>query len=188
MDYTYMTRNKSEKISAHTIMNWKIPDELSVFNMLVAPLDMEHEQHQMRMEEQMLSDSSNIPHYINLLLEHLAEDESMEVAIAENIKQMQARKTRYSRRVEKIKNYLEMIMDRYELKKFECPNGTVTRVKKQASRLNVIDEGAILLHHPELFDRVDPVLNKQSLKDALLDGECIDGAELIDINYIQVRR
>ena len=179
---------KSEKLSVNTIMNWKMPEELSVFNMLITPADDDHHEHQLAMVEKMLLDSSNIPHYINLLLEHLAEDESMEAAIAENIKQLQGRRNRYNRRIETIKSYLQMIMDRYGLKKFDCPNGTISKVIKQNSRLQINDEGDILINNPEYFVRPDPELDKQKLKADLLDGKSVSGADLVHTEYIQVRR
>ncbi len=177
-----------KKLSSNTIMNWKLPEELSVFNMIVTPADDAHQEHQLAMVEQMLLDSSNIPHYVNLLLEHLAEDEAMEVAIADNIKQLQARRNRYSRRIETIKSYLKMIMDRYELKKFDCPNGTISKVIKEKSRLQINDEGDILINNPEYFIRPDPELDKQKLKADLLDGKSVSGAVLVSTEYIQVRR
>jgi hypothetical protein len=178
----------SEKnLSSFSIMSWKLPEELGYFNRLLAELDNENNFLPDTQIEQMLSDFSNIPHYVNVLLQQLAEDEILESAIAENIKQLQARKSRYNKRIESIKSYIEMIMGRYDLKKFECPNGTVSKVVKRDSRINVLDESVILLQHPHYFVK-EIKLDKGKLKADLLEGKIVEGAELTDTEFIQVRR
>lgn len=177
-----------KKITAFSIMNWKLPDELGYFNRLLAEINAEGELLPDEQLQQMLNDSSNIPHYVNLLLQYVAETEALEESLAENIRQLQARKQRFSNRIASFKNYLEMIMGRYDLKKFECPNGTISKVIKKKSRLQIVNEGDILLNYPEYFIKQEPVLDKQKLKADLQNGKVVAGADLIDTEFIQVRK
>lgn len=176
------------KTSSHEVINWKLPDELHHFSMMIQAIDAENEAFRNEKLNQMLNDSTNIPHYVNILMGNLLNDETMELAIDDQIKQLQDRKKRFSNRIALIKSYLEMLMGRYDLKKFECPNGTVTKVVKYNSRLNIKDEGKLLMDNPEYFTKKDPELDRSRLKKDLIDGKEINAAELLDIEYIQIRR
>jgi flagellar biosynthesis chaperone FliJ len=173
-----------------TILNWSLPKELESYSQKLVELMDERDdfQEEAELKATILADNTNILQYVNQLIGILMEDQAIEDAIAINITELQARRTRYKKRQERVKDFLKLIMTRYDLKRFDCPNGSVTNVIKQKSKVNVLDENKLLKENPQLFIFPNPVLNKVVLKEALLEGKEINGAELVDSDYIQIRR
>lgn len=135
-----------------------------------------------------MQDKQDVLDLINNLIFAISEKESITRSIANEIAEMQARKERFNNQSDYLRNTLKMVMDKCEITKIECPMGTVSKTIRKASRVNVIDEGTLLLEYPELYTRSEPKLDKRALKELLEEGIQIDGVELQDTETIQIRR
>jgi hypothetical protein len=69
-----------------------------------------------------------------------------------------------------------------------CPYGTISQVTRKESKLNVQDEGELIMNYPELYIKVEPKLDKTALKALLQSGTKIEGVILEDSTTIMIRR
>jgi len=138
--------------------------------------------------ETAMKDKQDILDLINNLIFAISEKEAISRSIANEIAEMQARKDRFNNQSDYLRNALKMVMDKCELTKIECPMGTVSKTIRKASRVNVVDEGTLLLEHPELYVKPEPKLDRRALKELLEQGVQIEGVELLDTETIQIRK
>jgi hypothetical protein len=155
---------------------------------LVSFIDDEPEENFPEVMKGVLEDKSQMPALLNSLLYYMNEAEGLEKAILEEITVLQERKARFKRRSERIRDFIKCAFERFGLTKLEAPLGTISKVTRKASKLIITDEGALITDFPELYIRQEPKLDKTALKKLLEDGEEIDGAELVDITTIMIRR
>lgn len=135
-----------------------------------------------------VQDKSSVPELTNNLLYYIAESEGIEESLAKEIAVLQERKARFHKRSENLRDSIKMVFDRFDIKKMECPFGTISQVTRHGSKLDIQDEGMILMDHPELYIRQDPKLDKIALKKLLEEGITIEGVKLIDTHSIMIRK
>lgn len=97
-------------------------------------------------------------------------------------KRMTARKKALRSKVESMKEYLRLNMEKCDIKKIECPEFSITLVQNPESVL-VTDEDVI----PEEFFDMKPVLSKTRVKDWIKANGPMDGAAIVRKNSIRIR-
>lgn len=137
---------------------------------------------------ELMIDKTSIPQIVNDILYYINEYEILEKTIASEINVMRDRKARFEKKADNLRATIKMVFDKFQLTKMECPSGTVSKVIKKASKLNINDEGALLMNYPHLYIKQEPKLDKTALKSILVSGENVDGAELLDTETIMIRR
>lgn len=138
--------------------------------------------------EVFIKDQTILPELINNILYYIAEAEGIEDSIANEIRILRERQERFSKRTDNLRETIQTVFDRYDIKKLECPYGTVSQVNKPAFKLEITDEGNLLMNHPDLYIKQDPMLDRAKLKARLRAGEVIDGAKLVDSKNIMIRK
>ena len=138
--------------------------------------------------EFIITAKSNIPDLTNTLLYYIAESEGIEDSIAEEIAMLQARKARFKKRSDNLRDSIKQVFDRFDIKKMECPYATVSKVTRAASKLNITDEGDLLMNYPQLYVRQEPKLDKAAVRLLLEEGVVIEGVELVDTHTIMIRK
>ena len=131
---------------------------------------------------------TNVPELTNTLLYYIAESEGIEDSLTKEIAMLQERKARFKKRSENLRASIKMVFDRFDLKKMNCPYGTISQVTRKESKLNVQDEGELIMNYPELYIKVEPKLDKTALKALLQSGTKIEGVSLEDSTTIMIRR
>lgn len=176
--------NKPSISSASTV--WRLNNE-SAFK---SPIEdnIEDKNALVEVVDNIIKDKTSIPELTNNLLYYISESEGLEESIAKEIAILQERKARFRKRSDNLRESIKMVFDRFDIKKMECPYGTISQVTRRASKLNVLDEGEILMNYPDLYERQEPKLNRSALKDLLESGVVIDGVELLDTQTIMIRK
>ncbi len=134
------------------------------------------------------SSKSNIPDLINTLLYYIAESDGLERSLDAEIDRLEARRNRFKTRSKNIRESINNVMGRFDIKKLECPFGTICQINRDNSKLVVTDEGMILSQHPEYFIRQKPKLDRAALRASLQEGTIVEGASLINTNSIMIRK
>lgn len=167
-----------------SITQYKLVSECFKWQQLVDQLD----ENQSLPEDlpSIVVEKSSIPELTNTLLYYIAEAEGLEEMTSKEIAALTERKNRFKRRAENMRLAIKNVFERFDIKKLETPLSTVYIQK--SSKLCVIDEGALLMDHGDLFIRQDPKLNKTALKKLLASGEVIDGVEMQDRTMLVIRK
>ena len=104
----------------------------------------------------------------------IQELEAFEAAIAEQVKALNERKSRFARQSEHIRQAILVAMGHVDMKKLELPHATVTR-KPVPPKAEITSEADI----PSKFWKpADPKLDRKALLEALKDKEVVPGAAL----------
>lgn len=168
------------------VTQWKLVNETIYYKELEDKL--EDKEAMAETMENLIKVKSNIPDLTNTLLHHIAEAESIEDSLSREIAILQERKARFKKRNENLRESIKMVFDRFDLKKMECPYGTISQVTKHASKVRIEDEGELLMSHPELYVKQEPKLDKAKLRTLLQSGEKIEGVSLQDTSSIMIRK
>lgn len=135
-----------------------------------------------------ITDKKDVLDLVNNMIYAISEKDAITKSIQNEISDLQARKERFNNQSDYLRNCLKMIMDKLDVSKIEAPFGTVSKVHKKASRLEVYDEGLLLMSYPELYTKQEPKLDKVALKQLLQTGVEIEGVTLVDTETIQIRK
>ncbi len=181
-----MIENNAKPKMSIGVTKWKLSEQSDYFYDLQD--EIENKTGLEEVIEDIIQSKSSIPELTNNLLYYINESESLEEAIAKEIAILQERRARFKRRSEHLRDTVKMVFQRFDIKKMECPHGTISHVVRPRSRLNIIDEGELLINHSELYTRMEPKLDKVKLKALLESGEKVEGAELVDTYTIMVRK
>jgi hypothetical protein len=120
-----------------------------------------------------LEGCTNLHEAIALLLRTAKRIEAMSEGLANLINDMQIRKAEMARRAGTMRATALTIMSDHEIKKVEAPDLTASR--SPAPRSVVILNEALI---PERFQRIKREPNKTAIKNALVNGDDVPGAEL----------
>lgn len=131
---------------------------------------------------------TNIPQLSNTLLYYIAENESMEEALFNEIERLKERKNRFKKKADDLRAAIKTVMTRCEVTRLVVPFGTISLSTRHESKLDVFDEGALISHHPDLYTQQEPKLNKAELGRRIASGERIEGAKLIPTEVLTIRR
>lgn len=112
--------------------------------------------------------------------------ENTAAAIKEAEKDMAARRKAIENRIDRIKDYLKVNMERTGITKIECPYFVIS-VKKNPPALKVEDEAKIPDKYFTIPEPPPPVLDKAKLKDDLKAGVQIEGAILTAGTSLQIK-
>lgn len=96
---------------------------------------------------------------IDDVLEIINVDENIVSALKQSILQMQTRKTRKEKRIDRLRSFLTLTLDEAKLKSCERPTATLS-VKLGAPKLNIVDETEI---PSQFWKRADPKLDRSGL-------------------------
>lgn len=119
---------------------------------------------------------TNLNEAIQTAVVSYCEDKCTAEAIGEHIKTLEARKARLEKRMEMTRTLVGVALDQAGRKSVETPLGTAT-LKSTPPSL-IIDQEREADIPPKFWKRGDPRLDKKALKEAIKNGERIDGARL----------
>lgn len=168
------------------ITTWKLHDETSRFHNIENHLEDKAELTETI--NSLILDKSNIPELTNDLLYYIAESESLEESLAKQISVLQERRARFKKRSDNLRDTIKNVFERFDIKKIETPLGTVSQTVRTLSKLEIVDEGDLLMNHSDLYIKQEPKLDKIKLKALLDSGVVIEGVELKDTFSISIRR
>lgn len=105
-------------------------------------------------------------------------------AIEEAKKNMAERESKLERRAEWLTNYLQSNMERCDINEIKCPQ-FVIKLKKCPLSTDILDEHVI----PDEYKRTKQVItiDKVKVKDGLLSGISIPGAQLKQNNRLEIK-
>lgn len=103
--------------------------------------------------------------------------EAQENAIDVELERLKLMKDRISKRREKFKNYVKENMETLELQKIETELGTISIAKIPAS-VEVYDESLVPAEYKK--EKVTISVDKTKIKEALKQGQNVQGAKLVE--------
>lgn len=114
---------------------------------------------------------------------YIKETDALVKGIDENIKILQARKKAYENKKERLKAYVTDCMNVAGYEKYES---AVTKLSfRMSEAVEIADESKI----PDMYMTIKTTKspNKTALKEAILDGEIIDGVVLVKRKNLQIK-
>lgn len=115
--------------------------------------------------------------YVKAIKNYKAEQD----ALAEEIKKLQAKKKTCENAVERLKDALKNAMDVFDTPKVQAGVFKISLTKSES--VNIIDENAI----PEEYKKIKYEVSKTDIKNAIKNGETVEGAELVENKSITIR-
>lgn len=115
--------------------------------------------------------------YVKAIKNYKAEQD----AIAEEIKKLQAKKKVCENAVERMKDALKTAMDVFDTPKVQAGLFKISLTKSES--VNIINEDAI----PEQYKRIKYEVSKTDIKNAIKNGETVEGAEIVENKSITIR-
>lgn len=97
-------------------------------------------------------------------------------AIDEEIKRLQALKKSYAKKKENLSNYIKMCMIANNIKAIETPVGKLSIVNN-AESVEIYDES--LIDKKFIKTKVEEIISKTDIKNAIKNGEEVQGARLV---------
>ncbi|MBE2898117.1 siphovirus Gp157 family protein [Pasteurellaceae bacterium 20609_3] len=116
------------------------------------------------------------------LVHHIKNQEGEIEMLDAEIKRLQALKVARTKQIAWLKNYLKTNMDATGIDKIECPLFKITLSKPSLNTVEITNEQALPVKY--LRTKIEP--DKTAIKQALKDGEYIDGARLVETRTLRI--
>lgn len=117
------------------------------------------------------------------IIKFIRNDESLEVAVDNEIKRLQMLKKSIKTKKENIKNYVVYAMSQMKVKKIETEVGTLSL--RASKSVEIYDE--MMIDKKFTTEVVEIKISKTELKKAIEAGEDVQGARIVSKNSLQIK-
>lgn len=114
------------------------------------------------------------------LVKVLKEYQAQSIAKAEEIKKLQASKKVDDNNIERIKEYMKVLLHQQNVDKINCGIYKMSLIKSKTT--NIIDENKI----GEQYYTLEKKFDKTAIKKAILNGEIVEGAEIVENESVKI--
>lgn len=108
---------------------------------------------------------------------YILQQEAEVKAIKEEIKRLKEYADKKEKRIEKIKGTVKDAMERLQIPRLETPVGTFS-IKKNRASVEIYDESLVPVEFKKTKVEISP--DKDAIREALLKGDTVQGARLIE--------
>lgn len=134
-------------------------------------------------KEAMLEVEASIEEKVESYVFVIKNMEADEQALKQEEARLKAKRQTMARRKDNLKGMLKQFMEETGNKSYKFPHSTVS-IRNNPPSLYVVDEAKI---PADYFIQPAPLLDKVALKNAIKDGEMVEGAKLVQNQSLQIR-